>query len=134
MIANIYIGNLLLKRLILAIGSAVETRNDFRRFHTGLQKENPAELAAMETELAAWEADHDKPDPYLLPKSSKSYHPHLALIAFAYINLLADITLERVRIAMAQEEKTRAEAGTSLMYDISAGSFLLLGLDIQKTQ
>lgn len=56
---------------------AVETRNDFRRFHAGLQKENPAELAAMEIELAAWEADHDKPDPYLLPKSSKTSRAHL---------------------------------------------------------
>lgn len=67
---NNSIGNLLLKRLILAIGLAVETRNDFRRFHTSLQTENPTELAAMEAELAAWEIDHDKPDPYLLPKSS----------------------------------------------------------------
>ncbi|KZP14909.1 hypothetical protein FIBSPDRAFT_751237, partial [Athelia psychrophila] len=108
------LGNLLLKRLILAIGLAVETRNDFRRFHTSLQTENPTELAAMEAELAAWEIDHDKPDPYLLPKSN--------------------VTLERLRLVMAEEEKLRAEVGTSLMYDVSAGSFLLLALDIQKTQ
>lgn len=61
---------MLLKRLILAIGMAIETRNDFKRFHAGLQEENTAELAAMEEELAAWQADHAKTDPYLLPKSS----------------------------------------------------------------
>ncbi|KZP22240.1 hypothetical protein FIBSPDRAFT_953081 [Athelia psychrophila] len=93
---------------------AIETRNDFRRFHAGLQNENPAELTAMQAELAAWQTDHANPDPYLLPKSN--------------------VTLERVRIVMAEEEKARAEAGTSLMYNVSAGSFLLFGLEIQKAQ
>lgn len=114
----------------MAVGQAVETRNDFRRFHDGLQKENPDELAAMGAELAAWEADHDQPDPYLLPKSSKT----LILLAHLVLTFRPDISLETVRLVMAQEEKARAEAGTSLMYDVSAGSFLLLGLDIQKMQ
>jgi len=35
---------------------------------------------------------------------------------------------------MAEEEKTRAEAGTSAMNDVSAGAFLLLGMDIEGLQ
>lgn len=35
---------------------------------------------------------------------------------------------------MAEEEKARAEAVTSLMYNVSAGSFVLFGLEIQKAQ
>jgi hypothetical protein len=35
---------------------------------------------------------------------------------------------------MAEEEKAMAEAGTTVMHDVSAGAFLLLGMDIQVLQ
>jgi hypothetical protein len=35
---------------------------------------------------------------------------------------------------MAEEEKERAEAGTSIVHDVSAGAFLLLGTEIQSLQ
>jgi hypothetical protein len=35
---------------------------------------------------------------------------------------------------MAEEEKERAEAGTSTVRDVSAGAFLLLGTEIQSLQ
>jgi hypothetical protein len=35
---------------------------------------------------------------------------------------------------MAEEEKARAEAGTSVMNDVSASAFLLLGMEIQGLQ
>jgi hypothetical protein len=35
---------------------------------------------------------------------------------------------------MAEEEKAKAEAGTAVMHDVSAGAFLLLGMDIQLLQ
>lgn len=35
---------------------------------------------------------------------------------------------------MAQEEKERVDAGTSVMHEISASAFLLLGTDIQLLQ
>jgi hypothetical protein len=35
---------------------------------------------------------------------------------------------------MAEEEKERAEAGTGIVHDVSAGAFLLLGMEIQTLQ
>jgi len=35
---------------------------------------------------------------------------------------------------MAEEEKAKAEAGTSVVHDVTAGAFLLLGMDIQTLQ
>lgn len=46
--------------------------NDFERFTTRLREEDPEELEAMSDELAEWEKDRTKPDPYRLPKFSKA--------------------------------------------------------------
>jgi hypothetical protein len=48
--------------------------------------------------------------------------------------LRQDVTLAQVRLAMAEEEKEKAEAGTSVLYDVSASAFVLLGMDIQNVQ
>ena len=45
-----------------------------------------------------------------------------------------DVTLQQVRLRMAEEEKAKAAAGNSVMHDVSAGAFLLLGMDIQCLQ
>ena len=45
-----------------------------------------------------------------------------------------DVTLQQVRLLMAEEEKAEAEAGNSITHDVSAGAFLLLGMDIQCLQ
>ena len=45
-----------------------------------------------------------------------------------------DVTLAQVRLGMAEEEKEKAEAGMSALHDISAGAFLLMGMDIQNLQ
>jgi len=47
---------------------------------------------------------------------------------------MLDVTLQQVRLLMAEEEKAKVEAGTSIMHDVSAGAFLLLGMDIQGLQ
>jgi hypothetical protein len=47
---------------------------------------------------------------------------------------MLDVTLQQVRLLMAQEEKARVEAGTSVTHEVSAGAFLLLGMDIQGLQ
>jgi len=47
---------------------------------------------------------------------------------------MSGVTLHQVRLLMAEEEKARAEAGTGNMHDVSAGVFLLLGMDIQVLQ
>ena len=45
-----------------------------------------------------------------------------------------DVTLQQVHLLMAQEEKSKAEAGNSIMHDVSSSAFLLLGMDIQCLQ
>jgi hypothetical protein len=47
---------------------------------------------------------------------------------------MSDVTLQQVRLLMAEEEKARAKAGTGIIHDVSAGAFLLLGMDIQGLQ
>ncbi|KIM82772.1 hypothetical protein PILCRDRAFT_7683 [Piloderma croceum F 1598] len=108
------LGNLLLKRLLVAIPHAIQTCNDIVALTSSLRAENPDELTAMENELQAWEADKSKPDPYRLPKSN--------------------VTLTQVRLVMAEEEKVRAEEGATYVHDVSAGAFLLLGTEIQNLQ
>lgn len=44
------------------------------------------------------------------------------------------VTLHEVRLLMAEEEETRAEAGMGIMHDVSAGAFLNLGMEIQDLQ
>jgi hypothetical protein len=68
------LGNLLLKRLLLAIPQANQTRKDFVDFDASLREENPEEVATVEQELEAWVVDKTKPDPYRLPKSSEYFH------------------------------------------------------------
>jgi hypothetical protein len=45
-----------------------------------------------------------------------------------------DLALAQVRLTMAEEEKERAEAGTRALHDVSASTFLLLGMEIQNIQ
>ena len=45
-----------------------------------------------------------------------------------------DVTLQQVQLLMVKEEKAEAEAGNSITHDVSAGAFLLLGMDIQCLQ
>jgi len=45
-----------------------------------------------------------------------------------------DLTLAQVWLTMAEEEKERAEAGMGALHDVSASTFLLLGMEIQNIQ
>jgi hypothetical protein len=64
------VGGLLLKRLLIAIPQAIQTRFDFKTFDKSLRQEMPAEVHKMEKVLAAWVNDKSCPDPYRIPKSS----------------------------------------------------------------
>ncbi|KIM91411.1 hypothetical protein PILCRDRAFT_607 [Piloderma croceum F 1598] len=109
------LGNLLLKWLLVATTEAGKSRRDFTLFDSSLRKENLAEVVEMESNLAAWTDDHSsRPDPYCLPKSN--------------------VTLQQVRLSMAEEEKARTEAGTGSTHDVTASAFLLLGMDIEGLQ
>lgn len=65
-----FLGNLLLKQLLIATPKAQMSCRDFNQLDKSLHTENSAEHLAMQTALAAWEADHKQPDPYRLLKSS----------------------------------------------------------------
>lgn len=116
--------------MLLAIPKAQSLRRDFVQLNVCLRVENPVEVLAMEEGLAAWENDHSCPDPYRVPKSSKSH----VTVTYQYTNIPSDITLQQVRLLIAEEEKARAEAGSSVTHDVTAGAFLLLGMDIQNLQ
>jgi hypothetical protein len=58
------------------------------------------------------------------------YLLHALLMGLSIIG----VTLHQVRLLMAEEEKAKVEAGTGSMHDVSAGAFLLLGMDIQVLQ
>jgi hypothetical protein len=47
---------------------------------------------------------------------------------------ILDVTLQQVRLLMAEEEKARIEAGMSITHDVSASAFLLLGINIKGLQ
>jgi hypothetical protein len=72
------LGNLLLKRLLLAIPKAQQSRCDFIDFDESLRADIPDEVEEMERDLAAWELNRDRRDsdktlrdPYQIPKSSE---------------------------------------------------------------
>lgn len=81
----------------------------------------------------AWTLDKTKPDPYRLPKSSELIYYIVRRCAHTDA-LLLDVTLDQVRLMMAEEEKKRAEAGDVVLNDVSTGAFLLLGTEIQNPQ
>lgn len=61
----------------------------------------------------------------------------LGLVAFVVHSLTdidVDVTLQQVRLLMAEEEQAKAEAGTAFLHNVSAGAFLLLGMDIEALQ
>jgi hypothetical protein len=70
-VSNLSLGNILLKRFLMAIPRAEQSRHDFVMFDSSLRIEIPDEVEDMERELAAWEANNSHRDPYQIPKSSE---------------------------------------------------------------
>jgi hypothetical protein len=62
---------LLLKRLLIAIPQAINTRVDFKSFDESLRQEMLGQVIKAERDLAAWADDKSCPDPYHIPRSSK---------------------------------------------------------------
>lgn len=84
----------------------------------------------MKADLKAWNLDKSKEDPYRLPKSGKK----TAGRSYLLLTLKTDLTLHKVRLMMAQEEKARVEAGTSLMHKVSWAAFIINATEIQTLQ
>ncbi|KAF7974010.1 hypothetical protein HWV62_13513, partial [Athelia sp. TMB] len=108
------LGNLLLKRILLATPMAKGTHRNFDHLDKCLRKEDPTEHAAMQTALTDWEDDHKNGDPYRMPKST--------------------VTLHKIRLLLAEEDKARAEIGNTSVNEVSAAAFICLGMDIQHLQ
>ena len=60
--------------------------------------------------------------------SKPNYSPKNLLIM-----LYLDVTLAQVRLAMAEKEN-KAEAGMSILHNVSESAFILLGMDAQNIQ
>ncbi len=69
--SNICVGDDLLRLLIEAVPLAIEHRDDFNAFDRRLRRERPADVTSWERMLRNWENDHKKPNPYVLPKTSR---------------------------------------------------------------
>jgi hypothetical protein len=69
----LFAGDLLLKRLLLAIPQALQSREDYIKFDASLRVDMPDEVNEIEKDLEAWELDKTHRDPYRVPKSSKSF-------------------------------------------------------------
>ena len=48
---------------------AIEHRDDFVAFDSRLRKERPSDVEEWERMMVAWEGDHKRPNPYVLPKA-----------------------------------------------------------------
>jgi hypothetical protein len=72
----------------------------------------------------------------LVPTLTVSLSPVSNIIHMQLRHLIGslDVTLQQVRLLMAEEEKEKVEAGTDVTHDVSASAFLLLGMDIQGLQ
>ena len=75
---SFWIGNLLLKHLLLAIPKAQQSHRDCVNFDKSLCAEIPDEVAEMEQNLVAWELNRDCCDldktvhnPFQIPQSSE---------------------------------------------------------------
>jgi len=69
--ADTSIGELLLKRLLVAIAEALKARRDFVEFDKSLRAEIPDEVAEAEKSIAAWEKD--KPSAILIVSRSQVF-------------------------------------------------------------
>jgi hypothetical protein len=56
------------------------------------------------------------------------------LLQLQHLITALDVTLHQVRLSMAEEEKAKANTGTGVTHNVSAGAFILLGMDIQGLQ
>ncbi|KAJ7575804.1 hypothetical protein C8J56DRAFT_1063043 [Mycena floridula] len=73
-----------------------------------------AQVPEWRAQVEAWEEDSSKPNPYKQMGSS--------------------ITLQEVRLRLAQQESVLANAGMPAVHDISPSEFLVMGLDLEESQ
>ncbi|KAJ7432065.1 hypothetical protein B0H11DRAFT_2165471 [Mycena galericulata] len=107
------LGNSLLRKMVLAIPKAMLHSRAFHAFTDRLRDGHEEELGKWEAQVRAWEQDHDKPCPYNYPEDG-------------------ELTMEEVRLRIAEEEHERAE--TSDARTNKPGAFILAAMEIEEQQ
>ncbi|KAJ7181393.1 hypothetical protein C8R43DRAFT_1083776 [Mycena crocata] len=107
------LGNSLLRKLALSIPKAMLHNRAFHAFTEGLREGHLEEMIQWEADVRAWEQDHTKPCPYDYPEDD-------------------ELTMEDVRLRIAEEEHKRAENGNSPTNN--PGAFIMAGMEIEAHQ
>ncbi|KAJ7198757.1 hypothetical protein GGX14DRAFT_536593 [Mycena pura] len=105
------LGNSLLRKMALAIPKALLHNRAFRALTEGLKEGHEDELVQWERDVKVWELDHSKPCPYDYPEDE-------------------EITMEDVRLLIAEEEHARTENEASKTN--RPGAFILAGMEIEE--
>ncbi|KAJ6448048.1 hypothetical protein C8R47DRAFT_971630 [Mycena vitilis] len=107
------LGNSLLRKMALAIPKAMLHSRAFHAFTEGLREEHEEELMKWEKDVREWEQDNTKPCPYDYPEDD-------------------ELTMEQVRLRIAEEEHARAEKGLSTTN--RPGAFIIAAMEIEEQQ
>ncbi|KAJ7126583.1 hypothetical protein C8R43DRAFT_1090313 [Mycena crocata] len=114
------IGNSLLRKMVLAIPKAILHNRAFHAFTEGLKEGHLEELMNWEQAVRGWEQDHTKPCPYDYPEEDARWGK--------------DLTLEDIRLLIAEEAHTRAEQGTAATATTNPGAFIMAAMEIESQQ
>ncbi|KAJ7590359.1 hypothetical protein C8J56DRAFT_783650, partial [Mycena floridula] len=109
-------------RKIVALGKLLARRRVEAAAECAVQEEaygdfsnnQLTQLSEWRAKVEAWEEDSSKPNPYKQMGSM--------------------ITLQEVRLRLAQQESVLASAGMLAVHDISPSEFLVMGLDLEEAQ
>ncbi|KAJ7584013.1 hypothetical protein C8J56DRAFT_1005179 [Mycena floridula] len=102
------LGKLLARRRVEAAAERVVQEEAYGNFSNN----QLAQLSEWRAKVEAWEEDSSKPNPYKQMGSM--------------------ITLQEVRLRLAQQESVLASAGMLVVHDISPSEFLVMGLDLEE--
>ncbi|PPQ81774.1 hypothetical protein CVT26_010082 [Gymnopilus dilepis] len=124
-------GSTLLRKYKAAVGE----RNIQTEGHRGLTDAlDPVLVKTWEKMCVDWEEDGPYPkakkNPYHVEDDRKNNH----FFVFQWLSLCADISEAQVRKQLAAEEESRLKSGGVSLNNISASSFIALGLEIEEFQ
>ncbi|KAJ7812574.1 hypothetical protein B0H14DRAFT_2377530 [Mycena olivaceomarginata] len=111
---TVSLGNLLLRKMALAIPKAMLHNRAFHAFTDALREGHEEELMKWEADVQAWEQDHDQLCHMIIPR------------------IKIRPTMEEVWLLIAEEEHAQAEKGDSRTN--KPASFILAGLEIEEQQ
>ncbi|KAI9069929.1 hypothetical protein FKP32DRAFT_1537310, partial [Trametes sanguinea] len=111
---TVQLGDDLLRLLLEAIPASAQHQADFKAFDLRLRAQRPQDVAEWEAMLEAWEKDHKKANPYLLPQRA--------------------ITRAEVRLRHLEKENRVGAHTSGEANEVGPSSFVVLGLEIIQAQ